>query len=78
VHDTKVQIAGGEFRQLVVKDLGHEQPTVLVTNDRKTSAAKVIARYARRMLIENALSDVDRGIGGHHGSRRRAPVAATA
>ena len=60
VHDTKVQIAGGEFRQLVIKDLGHEQPTVLVTNDRKTSAAKVITRYARRMLIENALSDAVR------------------
>jgi hypothetical protein len=30
---------------------------VLVTNDRRTSAAKVITRYARRMLIENALSD---------------------
>jgi hypothetical protein len=54
VHDTKVQMAGGEFRQLVIKDLGHEQPTVLLTNDRKTSAAKVIPRYARRMLIENA------------------------
>ena len=60
VHDTKVQLAGGEFRQLVIKDLGHEQPTVLVTNDRKTSAAKVITRYARRMLIENALSDAVR------------------
>jgi hypothetical protein len=60
VHDTKVQIAGGEFRQFVIKDLGHEQPTVLVTNDRKTSAAKVITRYARRMLIENGLSDAVR------------------
>ena len=33
---------------------------MLVTNDRKTSAAKVITRYARRMLIENALSDAVR------------------
>jgi hypothetical protein len=60
VHDTKVRIAGGEFRQMVIKDLGHEQPTVLLTNDHKTSAAKVITRYAKRMLIENALSDAVR------------------
>jgi hypothetical protein len=31
-----------------------------VTNDHKTSAAKVITRYAQRMLIENALSDAVR------------------
>jgi hypothetical protein len=60
VYDTKVRIAGGEFRQMVIKDLGHEQPTVLLTNDHKTSAAKVITRYAQRMLIENALSDAVR------------------
>jgi hypothetical protein len=60
VHDTKVRLAGGEFRQIAIKDLGHEQPTVLLTNDHKTSAAKVITRYAQRMLIENALSDAVR------------------
>jgi hypothetical protein len=32
----------------------------LVTNDHKTSAPKVITRYAQRMLIENALSDAVR------------------
>ncbi|HET7500757.1 MAG TPA: hypothetical protein VFK02_07130 [Kofleriaceae bacterium] len=31
-----MQIVGGELRRLVVKDLGHEQPTVLLTSDRKT------------------------------------------
>lgn len=60
VHETKVRLAGGEFRQMAIKDLGHEQPTVLLTNDHKTSAAKVITRYAQRMLIENALSDAVR------------------
>jgi hypothetical protein len=60
VYDTTARIAGHDFRQMVIKNLGHEQPTILLTNDRKTGAAKVITRYAQRMLIENALSDAVR------------------
>ena len=45
---------------LFIQDLGHDQPTILLTNDRKTTAAKLIKRYAQRMLIENALSDAVR------------------
>jgi len=47
------------FRQMFIEDLGHEDPTILVTNDRRGAAA-VITRYAQRMLIENALSDAVR------------------
>lgn len=47
----------GKLRQLFITDLGHEQPTILLTNDLKSSAAKRITRYAQRMLIENGLSD---------------------
>jgi transposase len=47
------------FRQLFIEDLGHEEATILLTNDRR-GAAKVITRYAQRMLIENALSDAVR------------------
>jgi len=47
----------GMVRQLFITDLGHEEPTVLLTNDLRTSAAKRITRYARRMLIENGLAD---------------------
>jgi hypothetical protein len=47
----------GTLRQLFITDLGHEQPTILLTNDLESSAAKRIARYAQRMLIENSLSD---------------------
>jgi hypothetical protein len=60
VYDTSVRIAGLDVRQMFIKNLGHEQPTILLTNDRKTAAAKVITRYAQRMLIENALSDAVR------------------
>jgi hypothetical protein len=60
VHETQVRIDGRDFRQMFITELGHDQPTILLTNDRKTGAAKVITRYAQRMLIENALSDAVR------------------
>jgi len=47
----------GELRQLLIRDLGHEQPTILLTNDVTSSPKKVITRYAQRMLIENGLAD---------------------
>jgi len=47
----------GQLRQLFIAELGHELPTVLLTNDLRTSAAKRITRYAQRMLIENSLAD---------------------
>ena len=48
------------FRQFFIKDLGHDEPTILLTNDSKSTAKNIIARYAKRMLIENALSDAVR------------------
>lgn len=56
VYEQPVRLAGRGFRQLYVLDLGHDEPTILVTNDRRTSAATLITRYAQRMLIENALA----------------------
>jgi len=56
VYEQKVPLEGKTFRQLYVLDLGHEEPTILLTNE-TDSAAKLITRYAQRMLIENALSD---------------------
>jgi len=60
VFEQPVALAGATFRQLFVMDLGHEAPTILITNDRHTTPAKLITRYAQRMLIENALSDAVR------------------
>jgi hypothetical protein len=60
VFEQPVALAGATFRQLFVLDLGHEEPTILITNDRHTTPAKLITRYAQRMLIENALSDAVR------------------
>ena len=47
----------GPLRQLIITDLGHEQPTFLLTNQLHRSAAKLIGRYAQRMLIENNIAD---------------------
>ena len=47
----------GPIRELVVADLGHEEPTFLLTNQMRRSPAKLIERYAHRMLIENGIAD---------------------
>jgi hypothetical protein len=57
VFEQKVVLAGRAFRQLYITDLGHDEPTVLLTNQRRTAIAELITRYAQRMLIENAISD---------------------
>ena len=47
----------GPIRQLLITELGHEEPTILLTNDLRSTSGKRIERYARRMLIENGLAD---------------------
>ncbi len=47
----------GQIRQLTVMDLGHDQPTLLITNQLRKSPSKLIGRYAQRMLIENGIAD---------------------
>lgn len=60
VFEQPVTIAKHSFRQLFIEDLGHEEPTILLTNQRKKPVKQLITRYAQRMLIENALSDAVR------------------
>jgi transposase len=59
VIDSKVDITDykGKIRQIMVKDLGHDLPTIIITNDNKTSCSDLISRYALRMLIENSISE---------------------
>jgi hypothetical protein len=47
----------GPIRQITVTDLGHEEPTIVVTNQLRRSAVQLIGRYAQRMLIENGIAD---------------------
>jgi Transposase DDE domain len=46
----------GSLRQLTILDLGHEEPTVLLTNQ-QLSPAKLIERYSQRMVIENRIAE---------------------
>jgi len=57
--DDRVTLAGytGPIRQITVADLGHDEPTLLLTNQLRRSAASLIGRYAKRMLIENNIED---------------------
>lgn len=57
--DKTVALTGynGLLRQIVITDLGHEDPTFLLTNYLKTSPSKLIERYAQRMIIENNIAD---------------------
>lgn len=47
----------GELRQLAILELGHEEPTLLLTNQLRRSPATLIARYAQRMVIENQIAE---------------------
>jgi hypothetical protein len=60
VFEQKARPAQRTFRQLFIKDLGHDEPTILLTNDASATARQLVTRYARRMLIENALADAVR------------------
>jgi transposase len=48
------------YRQFYITDLGHDEPTILLTNDQRSTIKNLITRYAKRMLIENALADAVR------------------
>ena len=56
--DSSVKLKGyrGSVRQLTVIDLGHEEPTLLLTNQMRRSPTQLITRYAQRMLIENGIA----------------------
>src|SRR5271167_3177819 len=57
--DRRIELTGyaGPLRQLTIADLGHEEPTLLLTNQLTRSPVPLIGRYAQRMLIENHIED---------------------
>ena len=59
-YEHPVVLAGCKLRQMFIQDLGHDEPTILLTNQRHAPPKTLITRYAQRMLIENALSDAVR------------------
>ncbi len=59
VMDEQVFLTGyeGPMRQLTGTDLGHEEPTLLLTNQMRRAASTLIERYAKRLVIANSIAD---------------------
>jgi hypothetical protein len=62
VVEEEANISGypGTVRQLVVRGLGRDAATVIITNDRRSTAKQIVERYARRMTIEQRLAEAIR------------------
>ena len=59
----KLKDVSTKVRQIAVKNIGRDEPTLLITNDLATPARDLFARYAERMMVENEL---DAYISGFH------------
>ena len=47
----------GPIRQLAVRDLGHDQPALLLTNQMDETPARLVDRYVRRVTAEITIAD---------------------
>jgi len=45
------------LRQIAIKELGHEEPTILLPHHLATSPVQLMGRYAQRRLVANGISD---------------------
>jgi hypothetical protein len=65
MHEDMIKIKGisSKVRQIAVKNIGRDEPTLIITNDLTSPGKNLFARYAERMMIENEL---DAYIGGFH------------
>lgn len=62
VHEDEVTVRGCPvaLRQLAVRGLGRDAPTLLITNERQRSAKELLTRYRGRTLIEQRLAEAIR------------------
>jgi hypothetical protein len=65
LHEDMITLKGidAKVRQIAIRNIGRDEPTLLITNDAVTSAKALFTRYAERMIIENEL---DAYLGGFH------------
>ena len=65
LHEDMIKLTGVscKVRQIAVKNIGRDEPTLLITHDLATPARDLFTRYAERMMVENEL---DAYIGGFH------------
>lgn len=59
VYDSKISLTGykGKVRQLVITNIGREQPVFLITNDLEATAKTLVTKYAHRWLVEKSISE---------------------
>jgi transposase len=65
LHEDMIKLTGvsTKVRQIAIKNIGRDEPTLLITHDFTTPARDLFARYAERMMVENQL---DAYIAGFH------------
>ncbi len=65
IHEQVLHLKGIDMaiRQIAVRNIGHDNPTLLITNDLATAAKDLFGRYAERMIIENELDADISGFG---------------
>ena len=65
IHEDMIKLTdiSGKVRQIAVKNIGRDEPTLIITNDLTSPAKSLFARYAERMTVENEL---DAYISGFH------------
>jgi len=65
MHEDMVTIKGitNQVRQIAVRNIGRDEPTLMLTNALTAPAKDLFTRYAERMIIENEL---DAYLGGFH------------
>ena len=65
LHEDMIKLPGisGRIRQIAIKNIGRDEPTLLISNDLTTPGKNLFARYAERMMVENEL---DAYISGFH------------
>lgn len=65
LHEDMITLKGidAKVRQIAIRNIGRDEPTLLITNELTDPAKDLFARYAERMIIENEL---DAYLGGFH------------
>lgn len=65
LHEDMIKLTDitGKVRQIAVKNIGRDEPTLLISNDLTTAGKNLFARYAEQMMAGNEL---DAYIGGFH------------
>jgi hypothetical protein len=65
LHEDMIKLTdiSSKVRQIAVKNIGRDEPTLIITNDLTTAGKNLFARYAERMMAGNELNAY---IGGFH------------